>query len=435
MCIRDRSTGILKTAMGFLCLLAIFVLPASSQSSTDGLDIEWLANRTSSIIQGCKETILPSGHQRLGNATVAFTPDATHSYGAQWTRDFQYTVAGASALMDELTVKASVRYTFAGMRADGCMPDRVQTDGMSVMAPGMMQPGNRPNPDHDHAWDNGPFAALLLAATVRAWPDKEFFCELEPSARKALDFVNRSSNGLVYNDPIRPNCTYGFTDTVAKTGHLLFCSLLYVDASRQMAALSSLYSCGDAVEYAAEATQVGDAIDSMSDPNGPLWLAATIDNSYPDVWGSAYIVALNLSTPAKQAAAMNEMVQFKSRYFSAGQVRSLPMPLLWTKCNFTYGGTGLCAPNGTYQNGAYWATPLTYMTAAMINTGNVGFAETLLEECISDFKQNGIYEDVDYGLPAVSKGVLNYTASAANVLQAAKLLQAFKRGECANTWP
>lgn len=38
--------------------------------------------------------------------------------------------------MDEASVKASVRYTFAGMRADGCMPDRVQIDGMSVMAPG-----------------------------------------------------------------------------------------------------------------------------------------------------------------------------------------------------------------------------------------------------------------------------------------------------------
>ena len=38
--------------------------------------------------------------------------------------------------MDEASVKASVRYTFAGMRGDGCMPDRVQIDGMSVMAPG-----------------------------------------------------------------------------------------------------------------------------------------------------------------------------------------------------------------------------------------------------------------------------------------------------------
>ena len=37
-------------------------------------------------------------------------------------------------------------------------------------------------------------------------------------------------------------------------------------------------------------------------------------------------------------------------------------------------------------------------------------------------KAHGIYEDVDYGTPYTSRGVLNYTASATNVLWAAKLL-------------
>jgi hypothetical protein len=62
------------------------------------------------------------------------------------------------------------------------------------------------NPGHDHAWDNGPFAVLLLASAVETWGDSRLFCDLEPQARKALDFVNRSSNHLVYNDPVHPNC-------------------------------------------------------------------------------------------------------------------------------------------------------------------------------------------------------------------------------------
>ena len=114
------------------------------------------------------------------------------------------------------------------------MPDRVQADGKSVLSPG--GPGDQG--PRSHAWDNGPFAALLLASTVQAWPEKHLFCDLEPSARKALDFVNRSANGLVYNNPVHPNCTYGFTDSVAKTGNLFFCSLLYIDASRQLSELS-----------------------------------------------------------------------------------------------------------------------------------------------------------------------------------------------------
>ena len=125
------------------------------------------------------------------------------------------------------------------------------------MSPGPMLPHNAQNPDHDHAWDNGPFAVLLLAAAANAWPENEaqapsssllsFFCELEPMARRALNFVNRTDTDtggatpyLVYNNPHSPNCTYGFTDTVAKTGSLLFTSLLYIDASRQMAALAQV---------------------------------------------------------------------------------------------------------------------------------------------------------------------------------------------------
>jgi hypothetical protein len=135
---------------------------------------------------------------------------------------------------------------------------------------------------------------------------------------------------------VHPNCTYGFTDGVAKTGNLFFCSLLYVDASRQMAELSREYSCGKSAQYAKEAQDVGVAIDSvMKDPDGPLWLAATLDNSYPDVWGSAYMVALNLSTAPRRQAAMDELVAHKSKYFQAGQVRSMPYPTLWTRCDFS----------------------------------------------------------------------------------------------------
>ena len=72
----------------------------------------------------------------------------------------------------------------------------------------------------------------------------------------------------MYNDVAKPNATYGFTDSVAKSGNLLFTSLLYTDASRQMAALSKQYGCGDADQYAAEATAVGAAVDLMRDPAG-----------------------------------------------------------------------------------------------------------------------------------------------------------------------
>jgi hypothetical protein len=54
----------------------------------------------------------------------------------------------------------------------------------------------------------------------------------------------------------------------------------------------------------------------MKDPDGPLWLAATLDNRYPDVWGFAYLVALNLSTAGRrQVATGAEIVSQNPVYF------------------------------------------------------------------------------------------------------------------------
>lgn len=116
---------------------------------------------------------------------------------------------------------------------------------------------------------------------------------------------------------------------------------------------------------------------------------------------------------------MDALVANKTLYFRAGQVRSMPYPATWTRC---FGGR--CPPPGTYQNGAYWATPLNYVASAMQSTGHTDFAVTVIAEAIADFQANGIYEDVDYGYPANARGVLNYTASVTNALLGAAIVGA-----------
>ena len=101
----------------------------------------------------------------------------------------------ASLWPDAAVLDRAVRATFAGQRAlDGCMPDRVQADGTAVYSPG----GNTPAAAFsDHAWDNMPFAALLLTAATEkiqsmgggndadpAAAAAELFCDLEPAVRE-----------------------------------------------------------------------------------------------------------------------------------------------------------------------------------------------------------------------------------------------------------
>lgn len=398
---------------------------ANCNTSNEKLDVLWLSCRTSQIIEECKE-LCNSKKCNDTNTKRIFTPDATHAYGAQWTRDLYYTVNGAPDLMRKEEVFAAVNYTFRGQRSDGCMPDRVQINGNAPMAPGAFNDITGKGVwKIDHAWDNGPFSALLLAATMKAWPDRSFFCSFEPAVQRALNFVNRSEYGLVFNDFLRPNSTYGFTDTVAKGGNLLFTSLVLFDASEQMAGLSSYYKCGDVKGYSDMAYKVKQHIDILHDPHSSLWLAASVTDSQPDVWGSAYLVALGLSTLERRAAAMKEMVENPQNYFRAGQVRSLPAGMYWDLC-INVAGVGPGLPCGTvsgYQNGGYWATPLPYMVKALISTGHTDWASALVEDTIENFKAMGIYEWVGFDNNPATLGVLNYTASASNTLLAARLLQ------------
>jgi hypothetical protein len=87
-------------------------------------------------------------------------------------------------MWDSTVLRNAVNATFIGQRAtDGCMPDRVQADGVAVYSPG----GNSPQAHFsDHAWDNGPFGALLLTSATDKLAKEgraaqaAFFCDLEP---------------------------------------------------------------------------------------------------------------------------------------------------------------------------------------------------------------------------------------------------------------
>jgi hypothetical protein len=124
----------------------------------------------------------------------------------------------------------------------------------------------------------------------------------------------------------------------------------------------------------------------------------------PDVFGSAYLVSLNFSTPLARClvwglftvwdqkglrflgmsiqlqkqldnhhratvagfladqwrkSVSGTVTLLSSTIFQHGQVRHLPFPLLWKRCWTS------CPSPGTYQNGAFWATPLNWVLEAL----------------------------------------------------------------------
>jgi hypothetical protein len=300
------------------------------------------------------------------------------------------------------------------------VPDRVQSNGESMFAPG--GPGAWPI---TLAWDNMPYAGLLLAAYADGWGDAPFFCKYEPVARRALAFLP-TVDGLAFNDPAAPNCSFGFEDSVTMPGRMLTVSLLLYDAATQLGALAAQTSCGDPAFYKALADAVAASVDSLYDVNGTsgLFLASDGIEDVPDVFGSAYLVKLGLSTPERRQGVADFLAgqwhnssssdgdrssrsTLTTTIFQEGQARHLPYPDVWKRC-----WTG-CPSPGTYQNGAFWATPLNWIIPALAENGYAAEAAAVASAAVASFQAGGVMEAINRDIGYA--GVRDYVASASNL--------------------
>jgi glycogen debranching enzyme len=354
-------------------------------------DVQWMKEATLQQLKGCR--VLGAG------GTWIHTPDGVGNYKALWTRDSYYMVEYAGDLMDPKEIKASINYLLNGQREDGCIPDRVNAAGEPVYSPGA--PGK---PMADHALDNGPFMAMLVCSYVNQYNDHEFFIEVEPKLRLGLDHTRLKESGLVYNDPKNPQCVYGFTDIVKKTGNLLFSSLLYYKACTEMEALSRKNQCGNPAIYQRRHEYISQSISKLWDDSSGMFWAADIDCKQIDIWGSAYAIEVGITTEEQTENIIKYMVKHYNEIVRNGQVRHLAgSDLHWQQLFHA-------CPEGTYQNGAYWATPLAWIIPVYAKY-NPELAKNMLQSVLSDFQENGINECINEDYVKVP----NFVVSATNV--------------------
>jgi len=380
--------------MLLFCNLAICqgtVSELTNPYSLSKMEVKWMRDATIQQLNGCRV--------KGTNGLWIHTPDGVGNYKALWTRDFYYMVEYAGDLMDPSEIKASIHYLLNGQRKDGCMPDRVNIDGKAVYSPGADH-----SPLADHALDNGPFMTLLVCSYVRQFKDEALFRAVEAKLRKGLDFIRRSESGLVYNDPADPQCVYGFTDTVKKTGNLLFSSLIYYKACREMEALCRKFNYANPNLYKASSENIRKSINNLKDDKSGMFWAADKDCKQIDIWGSAYAVHVGITSNEQSKRISEYLIHNVDQIVMKGQIRHLP------GSDASWNNLFIPIRTGTYQNGAYWATPLAWVVP-VIAQQNMSLAKMLLQNVIKDFQENGINEciNTDY------HNIPNYVASATNV--------------------
>ena len=354
--------------------------------------LSWLENAARRELAGCRATAY--------DGTVLFTPDGEVHYGALWTRDFAYMVENAFDLLDADEARTAIEYLLRGQRADGCIPDRVQVDGMPVYSAGPVE-----RPLGDPPTDNSQFMVGLVYDYVRHTDDCAFACRWLDALRRALDYTPREANGPVFIPPEHPHSPYGFTDTIAKTGALLFSSLLYWKACREMVHLCRW--CGaDAAPYLRRADQITRALDVLWDGDIGAYRAATHDCRQIDVWGSAFAVYSGFAQDERHQRLLRFLRDHYAEYVYRGQVRHLLGDETWAR-------TLIPVAPGTYQNGAYWATASGWVHFALAQIDGP-LATRMLDDLLTDFQTHGIFECVNAGYEKLD----HYVASAVNPLGA-----------------
>jgi len=255
--------------------------------------------------------------------------------------------------------------------------------------------------------DGSQFTVNVAWVTWQHTRDMDLLNHVLPVLCKTMEAVPRNPvTGLVHIAPGdgQERCPYGFTDTVGKQGDVLFCSLLYIQASRRLADLLRAAGQVDAAEQQdKEAERLSAAVRSTFwDQETGLFRAATDRCREPDIWGSAFAVYLKVAgrTQARLVGAY-----FRNHYAEIcqrGQIRHLPGGVYWEHgCK-----------RDTYQNGAFWATPTGWFIHALAPL-DPELARQAVVDLVQDFRERGVCEWVIGDRTRLP----NYVASATLPLQ------------------
>lgn len=334
----------------------------------------------------------------MDDGTLAFPPQVGIGYKAFWLRDYVYALEGSIGSFSDAELAAACRIFLRAVRADGAAVDCVKYDGQPIYKPGYGTMGREPVAD-------GPtFTVSLVWHTHRRLRDRALLDEALPILLRTMEWLPRNpSNGLVHIANPGDRCPYGFTDSIPKSGDQLFDSLLAVQAARQLAGL--LTEGGQdapAARWRQESERIAGSILTRLWQDQPGLFVATSGNcNVPDIWGSAFAVWLGVADgqQARRIAAY-----FRSHHgelVEHGQVRHLPGFLGWDGKRAEKNG-------GTYQSGAFWATPVGWFVNAL-DLADPALADRTVVDMVRHFQQFGACEWID----GERRKLPGYTASAA----------------------
>ena len=398
-------------------------------------DKAWLANLTHTIVTNGR---IPTMHR--GEKVILFSPDdctlfsngsvvpptdcagdprdgckaGSNCYADSYVRDSTYGITFAPEFYEMAAVRAAAE-TFLNV-SQTCGHGALKVVEAILPGPPICTPGFNCGINTSFGCpDNNAFMLKLAAFYATEWHDDDWLCAHESALAAAYTWARRLRGPEALSVG-----QYGFMDCVGVSGNNLFMSLLFVEGARAIAAALARAKCKDLTiplaNYTAEAARTSGAIGLLFDETVGMFKATDQHDNQTDIWGSVFAVSLGAGSVEHRAAVVEYVTTNHAIVFAWGQVRHLPFPQSWHYAATNPSRTGNNNMPGNFQNGGYWALPVSWALQAVAKK-DPALATKLLADCLSDFKQNGIWEWANWTvpLPADRVGHPNYIASATAV--------------------
>jgi hypothetical protein len=365
--------------------------PPSAPVSNLTEAVKWLESEAHRIVRA---SAVP-----MDDGTLAFPPQVGIGYDAFWLRDYEYALEGSIASFSNKELTAACRVFIQAIRKDGAAVDCVRFNGTPIYKPGYGSMGREP------VLDGPPFTVSVAWQTYRRTKDAARLKAILDPLVQTMNYMPRNpTNGLAHIKAPGERCPYGFTDSIPKSGDELFCSLLMVQAARQLAELLEAGGRRDeAPPWQQEAKRIAASVrDVFWDGQAGLFRATTGACNIPDIWGSAFAVWLNVATPEQARTVAS---YFKAHYDELvlhGQVRHMPGFMDWN-------GQRTAVNSGQYQSGGFWATPVGWFVYTL-DLADPALADRTVIEMVRHFQQHGACEWINR---EGTRQLPGYTASAA----------------------
>ena len=203
---------------------------------------------------------------------------------------------------------------------------------------------------------------------------------------------------LVQVDETNRGVDFGFRDAIYITGKLCYASLLKYQAAKQMAYLfTKMGNKSKALRYQQEANILKISIKgTFIDARGML-RASTGISAQADVWATSLAIHLGVLTGQSRLKAAQYLRDsyLRGELSQKGNVRHI---IKSDDFSSTTAWEKSVVPINTYQNGAYWGTPVAWVCQAIAFV-DLPSAQKLAKEFIQELREGDFRKGDTFGSP------------------------------------